>query len=113
MRQHRPARDKDSLDIDPQHCLQGIKRHLQGRPGPGDAGVVDEEVDLIEAGESGVDSALDGLGRGHIGYDRESAGLRRNRPRSGIVAVEHDHRHPLARQPLRYLAPDPAAAAGD
>jgi hypothetical protein len=113
MRQHRPAGDKDPLDIDSQHCLQGIERHLQRRPGPGDAGVVDEEVDLMEAGESGVNSALDVLGQGHIGYDRESAGLRRNRPRRGIVAVEHGHRHPLARQPSCDLAPDPAAATRD
>src|SRR5277367_4689936 len=62
MRQHGPAGDKDPLNIDPQHRLKRVERHFQHWPGPGDTGVVDKEVDLTEAGEDGVDRALDASG---------------------------------------------------
>ena len=57
MRQHRAAHDENAFDIDPQHCLQRLERHLERRPHPGDAGIVDEHIDLPEAGEDGLDRA--------------------------------------------------------
>ena len=111
MRQHGAADDEHTLDIDPQHRLKRLERRVERRPHPGDAGIVDQQVDLPEAVEDGIDGAPDLVGRGDIGRERETAEFAGDRLRGGAVAVEHGHHHPLARQAPRDLAADAAAGA--
>ena len=48
VRQNCSADNKDAFDIDPQHCLQHVERHIERRTGPGDPGIVDQHIDLVE-----------------------------------------------------------------
>ena len=113
MRQHRTAHDEDTLDIDPQHRLQRLERHVERRPHPRDPGIVDEEVDLLEARERGGDGIVDLVGGGDIYRQSKTADFGRNGLRRSAVAVEHRHHHAVADEPSRDGAPDPAARPGN
>jgi hypothetical protein len=48
VRQNCSADNRDAFDIDPQRCLQHVERHIERRTGPGDPGIVDQHIDLLE-----------------------------------------------------------------
>jgi hypothetical protein len=113
MRQHRAAHDKGAFDIDTQHGLQRLERRIERGAHPGNPGIVDQEVDLLETTEGRSGGAINLLGLAHISGNRETPDLGRDRLRSAAVPVEHGDSHTFACQPERDRPPDAAAAPGD
>jgi hypothetical protein len=111
VRQHGAADDENTFDVDPQHRLQCLERHFQRRPRPGNAGIVDQQVDPGKPLEHPIDRAADLARPRHIGGYRETADLRCRRFRNRAITVEHRHGHALVREPPSDCAPDAAAGA--
>ena len=119
--QHLAARrlreQKCTGQIDINHPLPLLERHVLGRRCPGDAGVVDENVDLAERRHRAIHYGLD-VGRpGHVApktFDVKAAAAHLlDRRREPFLAARAEHqRGPGLGQPFGHLAAQSARSAG-
>jgi hypothetical protein len=105
------AAEEHALDVDRQHALPLLDRlGLEGRgEGPGDAGIVDQAVELALARHQRVDDALPVVFlRGVVLLEAGvTADLLHGLEAARLVDVGHHHRGALGRQQLRGGAADP------
>src|SRR6185503_7128983 len=115
-RRQRPAAVKRAVEIDRQHVAPGLQRIFPGRHvRPGDAGIVDQNVDAAERLAGVVARALDLGVVGHV--DRKSRNLTSERTaglvRKRLVAVPDRDRRAGGEKALDDGAADALGAAGD
>ncbi len=116
-----------TLQVDVDDAVPLLLGHVDENAVPQDAGVVDEDVEIAEGFDGGVDEPLAALPVAHvIGIGQSLAAhlldlvddlLRRaavvTRPVDGAAEVVHDDLGALAGKEQRVLAADAATGAGD
>ena len=100
------------------HLPETLDRHRLGRRAPGDAGVVDEDIETAVALRDLVDERFDRRRVGHVaarGADVEAGGAQLGLGRLQPLGTSAGDRHRRAGlgQPLGDLSAQPARAAGD
>lgn len=66
-----PGDEEDAGQVDVDHAAEQLGRHLDERDPRIDAGVIDENVDAVEALDGALDEALDVARGGDVGGDGE------------------------------------------
>src|SRR5690606_9912887 len=104
--------------VEVEHLVPGLERVVGRVRAPARAGVVDQDVDVAEGGDRGIDQAVDRLGPGDVGgeglgADVALAKLRQRSVEFGVLARGDHHAGTVIAQRLRDLQAKPARPAGD
>ncbi len=109
--------EKRAGEVDVDHLLPLVERHLLGGRAPGHARVVDEDVDVAVGRDRLVDHRLHLVGLGDVAdrpFDRKPRRASRDGRRQPFVAAGAQHERGAGfGEPFRHFEPEATRSAGD